>query len=166
MTCSFSDELRLKIEEPDTVHGFIGPASIIFPERLALSSRLVVDLLRRIDRSGGRDPTHIHDFNHLVVVHDKEEASVERVSVFSRSCLSMGDVLSHMDAITEHLTQVFEDPGANVIILCELGQTRSGTAMCEFLRRYTGLPIKVVFDYVKRQRPTLDDAILEFLSKK
>ena len=67
--------------------------------------------------------------------------------------------------ITKHLTQVFKDPDAKVILLCELGQTRSGMAMCEFLRRYTELSAKTVFDYVKLQRPMLDNTILEFLPK-
>ena len=132
--------------------------SILFPDKLYLSSRLIVEQLHR-------GKCRIHGITHLVIVHDLPETPVPGVDIFQRKCTDMSDVMGHMDEIESYLRSVFEDPSSKVVILCNAGQTRSGMATCEFLRRYTGLDMETIFAFVKKQRSVIDDGISTYLKK-
>lgn len=130
-------------------------ASAIFPDRLYLSARMLLVPLMR-----GREPM-VRGITHLVIVHNKDEPHFPvGSSVLWKPCSSIGDVRREMDEIEPFLRAAFENPASKVVIMCELGETRSGTAMCEFLERYTGLDRETVFQFVQKQRVRLDPEIL------
>jgi hypothetical protein len=129
-------------------------ASILYPEKIYLSARLIIDQIRR-------GKSRIKHITHLVIVHDKEEILPPEIAVLQKTCMTEKEVMTHADEIEGFLREALDDPASKVVVLCNAGEVRSATAVCEFLRRYTGLDIESVFDFVKTQRPVVDKGILD-----